>query len=399
MNQTAKRNQATGFAAGPSRRGVMKTLAASGLALPSVQSVATAASPDAMTLRITRYEVLHVQIPHREELAEAYLATNIQQGMYPPRTWNRKTLVKFHTDAGLVGVADALTGRHPYASSEQLEATLKGMIGRSPWEFLHDDAIGGLIMGMYDLVGQATGLPVARLFSSNPKPRIVQTWWSHCYPPSLMASEAKLAVSLGYRVHKVKARPWQDPIEQVAAICEVVPKDFRIWVDANAWWQSPSRALFFIDQLSKFHNYFAVESPVRYRDVEAYRALKGKSALQVSDHIGPEPMPFIREELLDAFILGVRLGKTLVQQALMAEVTRIPCWVEHSIGTGIAKVFQAHHAAAFPGIEYAIDTTHILEDDFMTEPFEMKDGFYQLPTKPGLGVTLDDDAVDRYRFA
>ena len=28
------------------------------------------------------------------------------------------------------------------------------MIGRSPWEFLHDDAIGGLIMAMYDLVGQ-----------------------------------------------------------------------------------------------------------------------------------------------------------------------------------------------------------------------------------------------------
>ena len=111
-------NSTSSIAAGPSRRGVMKALSVGGLALPSVRSVATAASSDAMTLRITRYEVLNVKVPHREELAEAYLATNIQQGMFPPRTWNRKALVKLHTDAGLVGVADALTGRHPYFRPE-----------------------------------------------------------------------------------------------------------------------------------------------------------------------------------------------------------------------------------------------------------------------------------------
>ncbi len=56
-------------------------------------------------------------------------------------------------------------------------------------------------------------------------------------------------------------------------------------------------------------------------------------------------------------------------------------------------------AAALPGIEYAISVTHVLEDDLMKEPFTMKHGFYEVPTAPGLGVHLDDDAIDRYRVA
>ena len=110
-------------------------------------------------------------------------------------------------------------------------------------------------------------------------------------------------------------------------------------------------------------------------------------------------MPYIREGLLDSFVIGGPMGKTLVQRALMAEVTKIPLWVEHSIEDGINQVFQAHQAAALPGIEYTISITHVLEDDLMVEPFTMKDGFYEVPTKPGLGVSLDEAAVDKYRVA
>ena len=97
-------------------------------------------------------------------------------------------------------------------------------------------------------------------------------------------------------------------------------------------------------------------------------------------------MPFIREKLLDAFVVGGTIGKSLVQRALMAEVTGIPLWLQHSILTGIAQVFQAHQAAAFPGIEHCISITHVIQDDLMAESFEMKEGLYKVPSKPGLGV-------------
>jgi L-alanine-DL-glutamate epimerase-like enolase superfamily enzyme len=58
---------------------------------------------------------------------------------------------------------------------------------------------------------------------------------------------------------------------------------------------------------------------------------------------------------------------------------------------------QAHQAAAYPGIEYTVDASVTAEDDLVKEPFTMKEGFYDIPETPGLGVTLDDDAIDRYR--
>ena len=72
----------------------------------------------------------------------------------------------------------------------------------------------------------------------------------------------------------------------------------------------------------------------------------------------------------------------------MAEKTRIPLWGEHSISSAVNQVFQAHQAAAFPGIEYAISITHVLEDDLMLEPFQMSDGFYKIPLARACGKTL-----------
>ncbi len=179
----------------------------------------------------------------------------------------------------------------------------------------------------------------------------------------------------------------------------MVGRDFRIWADANAWWGSVGRTIHFCEGLAKLNNYFAIESPISRPGIAGYRQLKGKLPLQLSEHMTRDPMPYVREGLLDSFVIGGPLGKTLVQRALMAEVTKIPLWVEHSIEDGINQVFQAHQAAALPGIEYCISITHVLEDDLMAEPFAMKDGFYEVPTKPGLGVSLDEAAVDKYRMA
>src|SRR6185503_2247588 len=143
------------------------------------------------------------------------------------------------------------------------------------------------------------------------------------------------------------------------------------------------------------HNYFAVESPVQYRNVDSFRALKGNSPLKIAEHMGDDPMVFVREGLLQALVIGGPLGRTMAQRALMAEVTGIPVWVEYGIQSGLSQVFQAHQAAAYPGIEYTIAITHCLEDDFMVEPFTMERGYYKVPQKHGLGVTLDENAVEK----
>jgi len=383
------------------RRDSLRTLASLG-GLGSVSAALRAAGAAApasgATQRITRFEVVPVRVPMHERIHDVFAAAYRKQGIF--RDYYDSTLVKLYTDEGLVGVGDALLSvEDSLGSVPRAEAICKRLVGHSPWEFLLDDRLGGILMAVYDLIGQASGLPVSRLFAANPRKRIAQTWWSQCLPPDVMASEAKLGYELGYRLHKVKARPFEDAIEQAEAITSAVPPGFRIWADANWTLYSVGRAVEFAERLSRFPQYFAIESPCHRASVEHYRQLKGRMPIAVAEHIPADPMPFIREGLLGALVVGGPIGKTMVQRALMAEVTGVPLWVEHSIITGIAQVFQAHQAAAFPGIEYAISITHVIQNDLMVEPFEMNNGRYEVPTGPGLGVHFNDQAVDKYRRA
>jgi L-alanine-DL-glutamate epimerase-like enolase superfamily enzyme len=360
-------------------------LAASVAFATAVPRAALAAS----RMRFTKYEIFPTSIPMAERVREAWAESYRLQGTF--QTHYSAVFVRLHTDEGLVGIAESLAG------ATQTETILKRMMGKSPIEYWQDDSIQGVLMAVHDILGQASGMSVARLLSPSPKTRIEHTWWSHCLPPDLMAAEAKLGASLGYRVHKVKARPWQDPLAQAAAMCAVVPKEYRFWADANASWGSPSRALHFINGLARHPSYFAVESPVQYRNVESFRELKGKSPLKIAEHMGEDPMVFVSEGLLQAFVIGGPLGRTMAKRALMAEATGVPLWVEYATQSGVAQVYQSLQAAAYPGIEYCISVTHCLADDCMVEPFQMQSGYYTVPTSPGLGVTLDMAAVEKYR--
>ncbi len=381
------------------RRDILKALAVSTgvVSLDTALSRTQAAtSPTAATQRITRYEIIPVRVPMHDRVREVFAEVYRQQGIN--RDYYESTLVKLYTDEGLVGVGDALLNvADSLGSVPKAEGICKRLVGHSPWEFLLDDSLGGILMAVYDLIGQAAGLPVSRLFAPDPKTRIVQTWWSQCFPPDLMASEAKLGYNLGYRVHKVKARDFEDPVEQAEAVTSSVPDDFKIWADTNSTWATPERAIRYGKRLTRFPQYFAIETPCERYSIEPFRQLKGQFPLKLAEHYPKNPMPFIREELLDALVVGGPIGKSLVQRALMAEVTGIPLWVQHSIFTGIAQVFQAHQAAAFPGIEHAVSITHVIQDNLMVESFDMKDGLYEVPTKPGLGVHFNDEAVDKYR--
>jgi L-alanine-DL-glutamate epimerase-like enolase superfamily enzyme len=362
-----------------------------------LRSAGLAVLADAATaapkLRISGFEVVSVRVPFHERVREAWI-----------RSWEHQKrdqvdyvlqFVRLHTDEGITGIGEAKMPR------PQAEAKLKSMVGKSPWDYLLDDDLRGILIAVYDLLGKATEKPVARLFSERPRDAIVPTWWSQCFPPALMASEAKLAAESGYRVHKVKARPWEDPVRQAEAICAAVPADFKIWVDANGTWETVEHTIEVTKQLSRFKNYFAIETPVPRGNLELYRRMKGRLALPVSEHVDNlDVEAWTREGLLDAWIVGApRLGKRLKHLAELSAAHRRPIWIEHSIDNGVAQVFQAHQAAAWPSIEYCISVTHVLEDDCMLEPFTVKEGRYRIPAKPGLGVSLDDAALDRYRIA
>ena len=335
-------------------------------------------------MRISGFELYRLRVPWAERLREQAVLNWRRENIDNPSS--QVTVMKLHTDAGLTGIGQGGN-----------EGVLKRMVGHSPWEYVFNDGLGGAQTAIYDMLGKAVGLPACRLLSPNPKRRVLQAFWSLSYPPDMLAAEAKMAAGLGYRVHKVKIRPWEDPVAQAQAIFAAVPGDYRVWGDANHFWDSVGRAVHYTTRLAGLPNYFGIESPVR--NVEQYRQLRGRLPLRLAEHWGlVDPMAAARDGLLDAVISACPLfGSTIFKQSAWAEFFGIPLWDESSCWSGIGIAAEAHQAAAYRGIECTVDAGLTAENDLVKEPFQLRDGFYDIPDRPGLGVTLDEDAVDRYR--
>jgi len=86
--------------------------------------------------------------------------------------------------------------------------------------------------------------------------------------------------------------------------------------------------------------------------------------------------------------------------ARLAQDRHLPV-VNHSFKTGINLAASLHFLAAVPGafiLEYPI-TPSPLRDQLTREQFPVVDGLVQVPDAPGLGVTLNEETVERYRVA
>ena len=335
-------------------------------------------------MRITSIESIPVVIPYLEPLREAILRGN------PRMVAAKTTIYKVHTDQGLIGYAE---GWIPPSGG------LDRYIGRSPFDCLNDDTAGHLLMAFYDLAGKAMGIPVWKLFGPLQKDEVLTAYWSHAYTPEMLAAEVHTAVKKGFTVHKVKSRRFRDPVEQIAAMSEAAPEDYRIVMDANETWATPQRTIDFACELRKYPQITTLEEPIPRWNLEGYRYLREKLDFHFAIHAeGTKEQVLSQLNHCDAFVLENQgLGRTTWLTAGLAEAAGQSIWMEYALYTGISYAFQMHQASVMPNCEMCITLAFITEDDLIIEPMALKDGHMAVPMIPGLGVTLDEAALDRYR--
>ena len=94
---------------------------------------------------------------------------------------------------------------------------LQQYVGSDPFEFMNGLAPTPFQQAAYDIMGKVLGVPVHQLVGDKVQDKVAIGYWSIDMPPAEWAEEAKRAYSLGYRLHKIKARPWHDIIEAGAS--------------------------------------------------------------------------------------------------------------------------------------------------------------------------------------
>ena len=331
-----------------------------------------------MALTIEQIDLFHLHIP--------FYAEHVKTAMHRAQTHDEGvTLYR-------VGLSDGTVGYGDGAGRAQIETDL---VGRNPWEVWLDDSIGfGPQVALVDALGKATGSPAHALLGRQIRHRCPLSWWNIDMPPADWVKEAECSLTGGYTTFKMKARPWRDILEQVAAVGQVVPDDYRFDIDFNGFLLTAARAEEMLSQLDNVLHAGMYESPYYlYKDLTGARMLRERVRKPIVEHFRDE---VLHEHASDGFVIGGTIH-SMRHQASLAEAFNKPFWLQ-LVGAGPTTAFALHLGSVLSHAQLPYITCHeLFESDLLTQRLQIIDGYGTVPDGPGLGVDVDPVAIETYR--
>lgn len=367
------------------------------------------------TLTIRRIELIPMVVPLQREYRGSYY-----------RMENRSTMItRVHTDEGIVGEAyagdeDATLRQIAKVVDTEIAPRLVGenafsyercwQLGyRATYDQLRDKRIGlvglaGVDLAIWDAIGKALEIPLWQLWGGYRDTLPVNIIGGY-YGKDLSEIAAEIAEwkEMGFRGCKFKigGRSAEEDYRRVAAARSAAGDDFVITVDANQGWQL-AEALKFC-QLAADLNIRWFEEPCVWtndrRDLREVRARGGIPICAGQSEYSPAGC----RDLMDAGAIDVcnfdaswSGGYTNWRRmAALAQVYSVE--LAHHEEPQVAT----HLLAAHPNATY-LEVFHPDRDpiwwNLPANRPELVDGEIRVPVQPGLGWTLDEEFMNRYRI-
>lgn len=358
-----------------------------------------------------------------------------QPGMVTHRS---STIVAITTDEGAIGYGEALCNGHQPAdiAAATIDASLRPLLlGRDPLEtgVLYEEfynrtkdfgmkgavvgAISAIDIALWDIKGQMLGLPIHTLLGGAFRTTLAP-YATGFYRveggdyPSLLVEEAFRYKEAGFTTMKVKIGfGIEDDVRSIAAVRDAVGSDVRIVADANhAYNAGQARRL--IRELDDLNVYW-LEEPISPEDIDGYRSLVEMGprlliAAGENEFSRHGFWPWATKRAVDILQpdLAAAGGFTGLQQiqtlALSAGLGLNP----HVWGTAIGLVAATHFLATIPSVPISrAGHEPLLEYDQSSHPFrrelveeipQMVEDRIPIPTKPGLGISVNRAVLDRF---
>jgi L-alanine-DL-glutamate epimerase-like enolase superfamily enzyme len=271
------------------------------------------------------------------------------------------------------------------------------------------EAISGVDIALHDLAGKALGVPCHALLGGLQQER-VRTYASvlQWLEPHDLADAARRYRDAGFTAMKLKVG--QDPRidrEKATRTRRAVGEAMDLMADANCRY-TPAEAVTMARVLED-QGFAWLEEPVPPEDVEGYVALRAKLDLAVA---GGE-CECTHYRFADLFARGAydvaqpdvcRAGGLTAchRIGVLAGAHGVRVAPHVSIGSALHLAASLHWAASERAVwihEYPVFENPLV-DDLLAEPLDWRDGFLHVATdRPGLGVQVRDDAVERYRVS
>ena len=335
------------------------------------------------------------------------------------------TLVRVLTDEGHEGLGFCYCGNAAgwIVTTMVRDLLARHVVGRDPhdtdaaWDAMYRDALlmgrrGGVVRAMsaidnalWDVCAKAAGLPLYRYLGS-PYRETVPAYASGGYyldgkTPERLAEECAAYVKMGFRAVKIKVgrvNAVEDGV-RIAAVRRAIGDDVAFFTDANNAWSDAPAAIRAIRQWEQ-HNLGWVEEPTMPDEMED----SAQIAARVNVPIATGEIHQTRWDFMDiidgqaASIIqpdagvcgGITEFRRIAAYAEGHNVTVAPHWLADLHVHLVASTANATY------VEFFTDTEVLNLMEIFRNRLAVKGDGLALPQEPGVGVVLDEEALERY---
>jgi muconate cycloisomerase len=306
------------------------------------------------------------------------------------------------TTPGMIAAARFMT---PFLEGAEVmdQAMLPGLI--EPLMYGNHAAKSAIDIALMDLIGKHRGEPLFEMLGGRQRDRAAMIWLVAGTPDEMQLARQKR--DQGFVAFKVKvgANDPETDLGRAQAARGAVGADVRVSADANQGF-SPTDALTFAKGAGAGGLDF-FEQPVMGHDVASMCACAKACTIPIGADEGLHSIDDIqRHHDMGAARGGslklIKFGgirRLMEAGRLMKSLDMRVNLAGKAANTSIGSSATAHLAIALPRLEWdASISSQYLADDLVANPVAVKDGHIVTPSDgPGLGITVDEDKIARYR--
>tara|TARA_B100002003_G_scaffold87213_1_gene81612 strand:+ start:650 stop:1801 length:1152 start_codon:yes stop_codon:yes gene_type:complete len=364
--------------------------------------------------------------------------SDIRYHLVNPGKGKNLCFVRIDTDEGIHGWGECYTqADRDIQVTAHIDRLKRYLVGRDPTNIKHfiqivfDDfagrrgamdlwcAVSGLEQAMWDITGKVCGVPIHKLLGGPVRERIrvyANGWGGGGWDSGIIAERASEVVEQGFTALKFDPipGPWRtfvdkrvenQTVENVRAVRQAVGQDVDILVEMHRR-LAPMHAIKIARQIEEYEPFW-YEEPVLAENIDALAAAKREIRIPVVTGEELYTKFEFREvfekqaaDIINPDVCNVGGILELKEIGAMAE----PYFVAvsphnyNSTALGLAATIQV--SATMPNFlitEYFLN----LEDfgkDITVDPFEVNNGYIELPETPGLGIEIDESSLAKYPY-
>jgi L-Ala-D/L-Glu epimerase len=322
-------------------------------------------------------------------------------------------LLRVHTDIGLTGSGEAvplsLRGgesldqvvgeltrlRDAFADASEQE---RRDLLRGAFVELSAPSRCALFTAWLDLAARHEGEPMWRLLGAQNAAPVRCNATLTADHPTAVAEQAGSWAGEGYTTFKLKLGLEKD-VEQVEAVRGALGDEARLRVDANGSWEVAEAA----SKLARIARYDIELAEQPCRTLAELAEVRSGSDIWIAadESVSSSQEAESARQARACDFVTLKLSKVGGPGPAQAIANQIPSYLSSALDGPVGIAAAAHLAQALdpdPGLAHGLATQRLFASTIASRECELSDGFLHLPDGPGLGVEIDDAALERHRL-